>query len=365
MKKICFVKMDMQDSSGGARVCANLANSLQEMYEVHVVSICSKKDKPYYELHENVKYHVLMEGEGRIRTILFKAVKELRKYIKSNDIDVVLGVGVSHNPFIILATKGTKCKAITCEHQNSMNKMANDWSQNVCRYLGAKFSDYIITLTETDKEAQIKKYHLSDAKVWYIYNWIEEQLMERNPKYDESSKKIMSVLRVEPSKGSEFIIEIAKKIYKDHKDWQWHVFGDGEQEYFKDYSRRIKEAGLQDFLILKGRVSNVYDYYPNYAIFVLTSYSEGLSMVLLEAKANKIPLISFDSLTGPNEIIEDGVNGYLVAVGDVDGVVEKIEICISSSEHRKKLSEQSYSNIEKFRKKNVLEKWIKFLNSCC
>ena len=207
-------------------------------------------------------------------------------------------------------------------------------------------------------------YNLPEEKVLYIYNWIEDRLIEKESVYDMSSKKIMSVLRVEPSKGSEFILEIAKKIYKEHSDWQWHIFGDGEKQYLKDYAKRIEEAGLQDFLVLKGRVSNVYDYYPNYGIFVLTSYSEGLSMVLLEAKANKIPLISFDCLTGPNEIIEDGINGYLIPVGDVDGVVDKLRLCILDSQHRKMLSDKAYTNVEKFYKKNIIEKWVEFLNSC-
>ena len=51
--------------------------------------------------------------------------------------------------------------------------------------------------------------------------------------------------------------------------------------------------------------------YKKSAIYVLTSLMEGLPMVLLEAKAYRLPIVSFDIETGPDEIVDDGVNGYL------------------------------------------------------
>ena len=63
-------------------------------------------------------------------------------------------------------------------------------------------------------------------------------------------------------------------------------------------------------------------------MYVLPSYREGVPLVLLEAKISMVPSISFDIQTEPNEIIRDGVNGYLVQPYDVDAITGKTEFCV-------------------------------------
>lgn len=363
MKKICFVKQDMQDASGGARVCANLANALADMYEVHVVSICSDKDDTFYKLNENVHYKVLIKGQGRIRDVLFKGVAQLRKYLKDNNIDIAFSIGVSINPFVVPATKGIKCKAVSCEHMNCLNDFGNDRNQRFCRYLGAKFANKVITLTKMDKEAYVKKYHLNNNKVEYIYNWMDESLFFDEIDYNVKSKKIITVARIEKVKGIENIIEVSKRLRDIHADWQWHIYGGGEQEYINKINEKIEQNKLQDFVILKGKTNDIYNIYKNYSMFVLTSYSEGLPMVLLEAKSKKLPIISFDCLTGPRDIITDGFDGYLVPVNDLEKLYEKLDLCMSSEDERIRLSENAYKNVYLFSKNEILNKWISFIDN--
>lgn len=71
-----------------------------------------------------------------------------------------------------------------------------------------------------------------------------------------------------------------------------------------------KKYQLENQLILTGNVSNVSEYMQQASIYVMTSRSEGLPMVLLEAAQNGLPMVSFDIQTGPSEIIEDGKNGF-------------------------------------------------------
>ena len=67
---------------------------------------------------------------------------------------------------------------------------------------------------------------------------------------------------------------------------------------------------------MKGRVDNIHQIYNNYSLFVLTSYYEGLPLVLLEAQYAKLPVVSFDCPTGPSDLIDNEVNGLLVPVRD-------------------------------------------------
>lgn len=363
MKKICFVKMDMMDASGGARVAANLANELAKKYEVHVVSICSDEDRTFYKLDDTVKYDVLIKGKERIRKVLFGGVQRLRRYLKENNIDIAFSVGVSINVFVIPATIGLKTQAVSCEHLNCLNEYENTKSQRFCRYIGAKFAKKVVVLTEQDKDAYIDKYHIKKNKVRYIHNWIDDSLLQEENDYNITSKKIISVVRIEPVKGIEAIIEASKELANKFPDWQWDIYGGGEQEYIDQLNNQIHENKLDGFVTLKGKVTNIYDLYKEYALFVLTSYCEGLPMVLLEAKSKKLPCICFDCKTGPREIVRDNVDGYLVEVDDTQSLVFRILECMKDNELRQKLSNETYGNISKFKKELIIQQWIEFIDN--
>ena len=365
MKKLCLVKYDMTDASGGARVTANLANTLSEWYEVHVVSICSNQKDTFYPLAIRVHYGVLIRGVGRIRNMLPEGIKRLRRYIKENSIDLVMGIGVSIAPFIVPASKGLSCRTVSCEHLNCMNEYENHLGHRICRLIGAKLCDRVVVLTYKDKEAYSRKFKLRPEKVEYIYNWIDDQLLDSIHPYNSSSKKIISVMRVEPVKGAENIIKCASLIFPNHPDWQWHIYGGGEGEYMEKLKSKLKEKRLEDHVFFKGKVKDIYERYKEYGLFVLTSYCEGLPMVLIEAKAMKIPIISFDCLTGPSEIIRDGIDGYLVPVGDNEQLAAKLDVCMESRKLRELLSENAYGNLKLFSKKDIIEKWRSFIEDTC
>ena len=97
--------------------------------------------------------------------------------------------------------------------------------------------------------------------------------------------------------------------------------------------------------------------YGKYSIFAMTSYVEGLPLALLEAKANQLPSVSFDILTGPSEIIDDGRNGYLIEDGDINSFAEKLEMLMRDELLRVSFSRQSRQGIERFQKEKILEQW--------
>ena len=89
----------------------------------------------------------------------------------------------------------------------------------------------------------------------------------------------------------------------------------------------------------------------------MTSYHEGLPLVLLEAKQYGLPIVSFACPTGPSEIVSDGRNGYLVAPYDVALMVNRIQTLIDDTDLRQSMSEQSMDDTEKFDKARILAQW--------
>lgn len=94
----------------------------------------------------------------------------------------------------------------------------------------------------------------------------------------------------------------------------------------------------------------------------MTSRYEGLPMVLLEAKANKLPIVSFDIDSGPSDIIRNNLDGYLIEPFDVEEMANKVNFLIESPEKRKIFSANSDVNLEKFSKKNIMNKWLNLIN---
>jgi glycosyltransferase involved in cell wall biosynthesis len=148
-------------------------------------------------------------------------------------------------------------------------------------------------------------------------------------------------------------------VFDKHPDWSWDIYGNGE--LYGELNKNISESGLINNISLKGNVGNLEELYGDYAIYVLTSSTEGLPLVLLEAKAKHLPIISFDIATGPSDIVQNGIDGYLVPLNDIETTAQKICELIENSELRQSFSNAAYLNIGKFDKTKILGEWRELL----
>ena len=123
----------------------------------------------------------------------------------------------------------------------------------------------------------------------------------------------------------------------------------------------IRKKHLENNVILKGRTNKMDDVYSEYSMFVLTSRFEGLGMVNIEAHKAKLPIVSFNCNCGPGEIIQDGINGYLIGCFDIDKMAEKINYLIENSDIRLKMSNNTMLDKEKLMMENVIDKWKEIL----
>lgn len=353
MKKVCFVDYDMAVTGGAEQVTASLANELCKKYEVYIYSINDTANIAY-DLDERIHYYKELKGVTRLRQMITGIFMPFCKLIKKEKIDTVIMMG-NYPALIVSACRFfTKAKYIYCDHGALMNQ----WHQKditMIRLWNSIISHKVVTLTEQTKMDYINKFHLKDSKVQCIYNWIDPKLLQVNRPYELESKIILTVGRFGKEKGYDLLLEVAKKVLPEHKDWKWHLYGAGET--FEDTKKEIHKAGLEKQLVLKGNVKEVYKLFNDYAFVVLTSYREGLPLVLLEASACGLPMVSFDVMTGPNEIITDGVNGYLIKPYDCDQMAKCINELIADKEIRKRLSQGTTICLEKFSYDKILKEW--------
>ena len=356
MRKICFMGFDPFSVSGCQKVTVSLANNLCENYDVSVVSFCKIPDKIDYFIDTRVKrYSYGMPSDLRIRKSL-KLVFKIKRFIDENKIDVLFVVGLLPAPVITVLRPFLKSKVVFCEHENISGR---DKKTVFFKRLACKMSDKVVVLTKQTLEDYLQKTNVSSKKITHIYNYVDDELLQKNIVCDVNSKKIISVGRLSEEKGFEIAIDVASEVFKKYPDWQWNIYGDGPDR--EKLNNKIKNMNLENNFFLKGYASDVVEKYREHSIFVLTSQREGFALVLVEAKASALPVVSFNCSSGPSEIVRDGIDGYLVPCYDKNYMVEKICNLIENSELRQNFSNNAKGNIENFSKSKILKKWINLI----
>ncbi|HEW2290194.1 TPA: glycosyltransferase family 4 protein [Streptococcus pneumoniae] len=360
MKKIALVKWILDDSGGGERVAVSLASELTKKYEVHLIGITTKQSDLFFGINSQVKYSNFFDHRVRLSKNILKISKMLKKYFLDNEIEVAFGIGIFSNIFLSLSGIGISTKVVLCDHTNSIT--ANrELSKKVQRYVGTKLADKIITLTQEDRKNYIRKYGISENRIAYIYNWKENRLS--NIPYNDESTKIVTVGRFDYQKGYDYLIQVAKKVLAKMPDWTWEIYGSGKQDEVDKIRDLITENDLQDKLVIKGLEKNQDLIYGDKGIYVMTSRYEGLPLVLLEAQQYNLPIVSFRCPTGPSEIVEDGVNGYLIDCYDTDKMSEKLLELMKNDDLRQSFSDHAKDTMDKFDKNKILNQWIELIET--
>ncbi len=355
MKKVTFFTYDAYKDGGTERVMTMLANELSKTYEVEMISVHKTYEKPFYHISDNIKVIDYNYGntEPLIRYLPFLAMS-IKKRLEDYKTDVVICVGMRYVPFCISLRK--RAKFIAWEHYTSfVNKPFS--VGDIGRRIAAKKADKIVVLTKKDRENNIKMFKTDADRIVQIYNADESKAV--SDKYDIDSKKIITAGRFMKQKGFDFLVEVAEKVFKEHPDWQWDIYGDGNLR--PEIEQLIKEKNLEKNVILKGVSNNLYDLYKDYAMYVMTSRYEGYPMVNMEAHSAKLPIVSFNCPCGPDELIEDGVNGYIVECFDIDKMAEKINFLIEHPEVRQNMSDNTSKDKEKLKMENIIKEWEKII----
>lgn len=357
MTRVCFLLGGFQGNGGIGRVTSILVNQLchEDNLEIHTISYLQDQRTMLYDIAPEVHFHALFHVPCSMTKaiLIYHAVQKVRDILKENEIDLLVACGALYYPLGIMASKGIETKCICWEHTNPAT--SSDYKfQNLCRKYAARKSDYMVVLTKSAEEYYRKHFPKCKRKITQIYNPISENA-SRSAQYNNHSKKIISVGRLSPPKNFERLIAIAARILPEYPLWTWDIYGEGE---LKDsLQKMINENGLSEKIRLMGQVSDLYDRYRDYAFMVMTSRYEGFPMSLIEGAANRLPLISFDIPTGPNEIIVDGVNGYLINADSDKDMVVKIRNLIENQEIRESMSKEVYQLTQAFAMERILKQW--------
>lgn len=349
--RICFLEGDMSRTGGTERMTAWLANHLSGDHQVTVLSLRMAGEGVFFPLADGVSHQVLPQFGGRLG--ILKQIRWIHRYIRENRVDRVINVDMGMGFYGILAARGTHAKTITWEHGNFYNNWGSRLFPHMRRF-AAKHSDAVAVLTERDRK-NYQENIPGCASLHVIPNPVER----REYAYNSESRTILSVGHLLENKGYHRVVEMAARLLTKHPDWQWIICGEGPER--PRLEQMIREAGIETQMKLPGLVRDMDRMYRDAAMLVMTSDMEGLPMVLLEGKSYGLPLIAFDIMTGPSDIIEDGVNGFLSEPFDLEDMAEKLGRLMEDDALRREMSRNAEVGMDKFSEETILEKWRKLL----
>lgn len=157
------------------------------------------------------------------------------------------------------------------------------------------------------------------------------------------SHTVLAVGRYSHQKGFDLLLQAWKML--DTQKWILRIAGDGNPL-----------EGLPANVIT-GLSSDMIAEYQSAAFMVLSSRYEGLPMVLLEAQAAGLPIVSFACKCGPRDVIIDGVDGILVREGDIAGLAAGMKRLMDDEDLRRRMGQAAFRNSDRYDKERIMALW--------
>lgn len=354
-KKVCFVIHSLQ-AGGMERVMSELINyfASKEEYSVHVVLYGIKRDI-FYTISNNAIIHkpdFEFDNSKRLLSTV-KTMRFLRKKIKQINPVSVLSFGEKWNNLVLLSLYGTKIPVYVSD-RSQPDKPIGAKDEFLRKKLYPKAKGVIV---QTKKALGIFKtyYHHSNFEV--IGNPIRQI-----PASDCLKENvILMVGRYIESKQQNVLIEIFSKL--NAPDWKLVLLGYDhlKQENQIKWEALANQLGVAERVIFTGKQGDVEKYYQSSKLFAFTSISEGFPNVIGEAMSAGLPVVAFDCIAGPSDLITDGENGFLIPINNQELFAQKLQFLIDNPEQMVNFGNNSKRNIIPFELNYICSQFENFI----
>jgi glycosyltransferase involved in cell wall biosynthesis len=169
------------------------------------------------------------------------------------------------------------------------------------------------------------------------------------------AKVVVAAGRLTRQKGFDLLVDAYAQVARRHPDWQLHIYGSGpERDRLLAQIRRLDLGGR---VRLMGYTDRLSVQMSRAAIYVMSSRVEGFPMVLLEAMAVGLPVVSFDCPNGPADLVRQGSNGTLVPAGDVRGLADALSAVMADPGCRARMGEAARATARQYDIGRICHQW--------
>jgi glycosyltransferase involved in cell wall biosynthesis len=364
MIKIVYILEQFYLHGGVEKITAAKANYLvANGFEVTIIVNRQQGKQKVYPLNKNINFIDLAINYQQETSYfhpknLVKApfhILKLRKLLNKlkPNIVVMLSLQFDHYalPFITLA------KTIR-EHHSSRYyyAIARQQTKSFPKKLRHSLDDYIlnkythnVVLTPDEKQ----HYKLKNCLV--IPNGIH--LLKANTGYARK-KIVLAAGRIAKVKNFEHLLLAWQQITTKHPDWQLEIYGGGDRHYQEKLQKQMHDLAIENTTCLCGNTTKLELKMQESAIYAMTSHTECYPMVLLEAQAAALPIISYDCPYGPRNIINEGLDGVLVENQNWKAFAIQLENLILDEAKRIEMSKNTLETVKRNQLTVIMKKWM-------
>jgi len=354
--KICLVIHSLE-IGGMERVMSLIANHISEKEKVSVDLILIGLNRNIeFSISSSIVVHrpkFIFDNNQRLfntaRTILF-----LHKILKKLKPDSVLSFGEMWNNLVLISSIGTG-RNIFISDRSKPGKDLGTLHNTLRDILYPRASGYI---AQTNTAAQFCRLNNWNKNIKVIGNPVNKIQVASDI---EKENIVLFVGRLIKTKHVDQLIEIFNKT--DNKGWKLYIVGGDAKRLSlsKELNLIVKRLGLEKQVFLEGEQQDVSKYYNKSKIFAFTSSSEGFPNVVGEALSAGLPVVAYDCVAGPSDLINDDENGFLVELFNKKVFEKKLNLLMENKELRNEMSKKAENSIAKFESQIIAEEFYNFI----
>lgn len=363
MNKILF-HINSLGKGGAERVIVNLSEEIAKM-GIECVIATEWFDADEYPLKDTVRRIDVgvsgRESEYSASKLRSERRKLLHKAILAEKPDAIVSFCRNANYRALLAARGTKIPVIFSVRSDPKTDYASIKDKVLSSFLYRKASGAVFQTTEA---RDFFSSAIADKSV-VLLNPLNPKYIDNVKTVNERRRVIVTAGRFHEAKDHIVLIKAFERIKDEYSDVNLELYGakseDNTYEMIKKY---VADNKLEERVLFMGNSNKLEELIIDASVFVLSSKYEGMPNALMEAMAMGLPVVSTDCpCGGPREIIENGVNGLLVNVGDGEKMAEAMKYMLDNPKEANEMGEKA-SKITEYAAPNIIaEKWVEYIKS--
>lgn len=324
--------------------------------EVHLI-LFGKSPSVFYKTHERLVIHK-PETEFNDRYRILYTIGRLifvRQTVKKIKPKSALSFGEYWNNLVLLSLIGTGIPVFVSDRSRPGKNLG--LLHNTLRYLLYKRARGYIA--QTNYAADIARVKGWNENIRVIGNPIR---ISECQKHAEREKIVLSVGRLVKTKHFDMLIKLFVEIADP--EWKLIIVGGNAQKQnnLDTLSQLIRSLNAEDRVILVGTQSETGRYYCKSSLFAFMSSSEGFPNVIGEALSAGLPVVAYDCIAGPGELISDGVNGFLIPLFDYNLFKQKLKLLMDDDNLRTQFAANTAKNLNYYNIDTIGKAFMDFIN---